>query len=72
MEISQHALDCIRRGDPLSVSIEASGVSGNITLTEQDILPGSLQISRMSVSGNQIELGIIRINDEAVERRREI
>ena len=57
MEISQHALDCIRRGDPLSVSIEASGVSGNITLTEQDILPGSLQISRMSVSGNQIELG---------------
>ena len=54
MEISQHALDCIRRGDPLSVSIEASGVSGNITLTEQDILPGSLQISRMSVSGNQI------------------
>lgn len=57
MEISQHALDCIRRGDPLNVSIEASGVSGNITLTEQDILPGSLQISRMSVSGNQIELG---------------
>ena len=57
MEISQHALDCIRRGDPLSVSIAASGVSGNITLTEQDILPGSLQISRMSVSGNQIELG---------------
>ena len=57
MEISQHALDCIRRGEPLSVSIEASGVSGNITLTEQAILPGSLQISRMSVSGNQIELG---------------
>ena len=57
MEISQHAHDCIRRGEPLSVSIEASGVSGNITLTEQAILPGSLQISRMSVSGNQIELG---------------
>lgn len=57
MEISQQALDCIRRGDPLSVSIAASGVSGNITLTEQDICPGSLQISRMSVCGNQIELG---------------
>lgn len=55
MNISQSAFKCIERGDLLGVSVSVQGVNGSLTLDDSDI--SGLEVSRMSVLGDKLELG---------------
>ena len=55
--ISQSGKDLFLNDNRQTINILVSGVDDSITLTEQDIVQGSLSIDRASVSSNTIEIG---------------
>lgn len=55
--ISPAALALLQATSPVQVTILVDGVSGSLTLTDEDIALGSLVLDRSSVEGKSIEIG---------------
>jgi hypothetical protein len=55
--LTENAVLALKRGSRVGVSIAVSAISGNFTLTHQDIFSGSLTLDRNSVSGQNLEIG---------------
>lgn len=57
INISPNGLKHLKRGGLLGITIDCSGLDGNLTLTQSNIVTGSFSIERNSVSSQNIEIG---------------
>jgi len=61
--ISATALDIFKQGHLVGVTIACSGLDGNLTLTQSDIIMSSFSLERGCVSGSNIELGNVQCSE---------
>jgi hypothetical protein len=61
--ISTTALDILKSGHLVGITIDVAGIEDTLTLTQADIIRDSLSLDRNWVSGSNIEIGNVEISE---------